>query len=382
MIYLDNAATSWPKAPGVIEAMADAMRTAGGNPGRSGHRLSVAAARLVYDARENLARFFGVSDPSRVVFTANATHALNQAIRGLVAPGDRVIVTGMEHNAVMRPLRDLETQGVEVTVVPAEPDGWVPPAALQAALGRPARLVVATHASNVTGTLLPIAEFARIAHETGAWLVVDAAQTAGAVPIHLPVLGADLLAFTGHKELYGPPGIGGLVIADHFDPAVIRPLVCGGTGSGSESELQPCDLPDRFESGTPNLPGIAGLGASLAWLCEFGFENIRAHRERIHGALLDGLADIPGLRVYGTGDVSRSVAIVSVTLGDQPVSRIGHRLDQEFGILTRVGLHCAPAAHRSVGSFPGGTVRLAPGLFTTETEVEQTLEALLKVAAQ
>ncbi len=380
MIYLDNAATSWPKAPGVIEAMAEAMRTAGGNPGRSGHRLSVAAARLVYDAREDLARFFGVSDPSRVVFTANATHALNQAIRGLVMPGDRVVVTGMEHNAVMRPLRDLEAQGVEITVVPAELDGWVSPAALQAALGRPARLVVATHASNVTGTLLPIAELARIAHDAGAWVLIDAAQTAGVVPIDLRSLGVDLLAFTGHKELYGPAGIGGLVIADHFDPTVIRPLVCGGTGSRSESEIQPCDLPDRFESGTPNLPGIAGLGASLAWLSGFGLENIRAQRERIHAALLDGLADIPGLRIYGTGDVSRSVAIVSLTVRNHPVSRVGHLLDQEFGVLTRVGLHCAPAAHHSIGSFPGGTVRLAPGLFTTETDVAQTLDALRRVA--
>lgn len=382
MIYLDNAATSWPKPPGVIEAMAEAMRFAGGNPGRSGHRLSVAAARLVYDTREDLARFFGVSEPSRVVFTANATHALNQAIRGLVEPGDRVVVTGMEHNAVMRPLRDLEAQGVEITVAPAEPDGWVPPAALQAALTRPARLVVATHASNVTGTLLPVAEFARIAHEAGAWLVVDAAQTAGAVPIDLNSLDIDLLAFTGHKELYGPPGIGGLVIADHFDPVAIRPLVCGGTGSRSESELQPRDLPDRFESGTPNLPGIAGLGASVSWLRERGFDDIRSHRERIHGALLDGLAHIPGLRVFGTGDVARSVAIVSLTVGDEPVSRVGHRLDQEFGILTRVGLHCAPAAHRSIGSFPGGTVRLAPGLFTTDADVARTLDALRRVAAR
>ena len=380
MIYLDNAATSWPKAPGVIEAMNEAMRTAGGNPGRSGHRLSVAAARLVYDARDDLAQFFGVSDPSRVVFTANATHALNQAIRGLVTPGDRVVVTGMEHNAVMRPLRDLEAQGVEVTVVPAEADGWVSAEALRAALRHPARLVVATHASNVTGTLLPIAEFARAAHESGAWLVIDAAQTAGVVPIDLRALGVDLLAFTGHKELYGPPGIGGLVIADHFDPTVIRPLVCGGTGSRSESELQPRDLPDRFESGTPNLPGIAGLGASIRWLREFGFEWIRVHREQIHAALLDGLADIPRLRVYGTRDVLRSVAIVSLSVGEHPVSRVGHILDQEFDIMTRVGLHCAPAAHQSIGSFPSGTVRLAPGLFTTETEVAQTLGALREVA--
>lgn len=170
------------------------------------------------------------------------------------------------------------------------------------------------------------------------------------------------------------------MIADHFDPTVIRPLVCGGTGSRSESELQPRDLPDRFESGTPNLPGIAGLGASIRWLREFGFEKIRVHRERIHAALLEGLADIPEVHVYGTRDVVRSVAIVSISVGEHPVSRVGHSLDQEFDIMTRVGLHCAPAAHQSIGSFPGGTVRLAPGLFTTEADVAQTLGALREVA--
>lgn len=380
MIYLDNAATSWPKPPGVIEAMGAAMATAGGNPGRSGHRLSVAAARWVYATRESLAEFFGVSDPGRVIFTANATQALNQAIRGIVAPGDRVVVTGMEHNAVMRPLRDLEAHGVTLSVVPAQTDGWVAPTDLRAALARPARLVVATHASNVTGTLLPIAEFARIAHEAGSLLAVDAAQTAGALPIDLTAMGIDLLAFTGHKELYGPPGIGGLVLADHLDPGAIQPLICGGTGSRSESEVQPRDLPDRFESGTPNLPGIAGLGASLAWLRERGFEAIRAHREQLIGQLLEGLSDIPGLQLYGTVDPARSVAIVSLTLADQTVSRVGHQLDQEFGILTRVGLHCAPAAHRSIGSFPGGTIRLAPGLFTTTADIAQTIQALRKVA--
>lgn len=381
MIYLDNAATSWPKPPGVMEAMIEAMHQAGGNPGRSGHRLSVAAARRIYETRENLAEFFGVSNPDRVVFTSNATHALNLAIRGLVSAGDRVVVTGMEHNAVMRPLRALEAQGVEVSVVPAEPDGWVAPEALRSALQRPARLVVATHASNVAGTVLPIAEFAHSAHAAGALLLVDAAQTAGSLPIDLPALGVDLLAFTGHKELYGPMGIGGLVIAESLPATDIAPLLCGGTGSRSESEYQPLDLPDRFESGTPNLPGIAGLGASLAWLRERGLADIRAHREQTLGALLDGLRDIPGLHVHGTQDVSRSVAIVSLSFEHHSVSQVGYRLDQEFGVLVRVGLHCAPAAHRSIGSFPDGTVRLAPGLFTTQDDIEQTLQALRKVVA-
>lgn len=381
MIYLDNAATSWPKPPGVIEAMVEVMQTAGGNPGRSGHRLSVAAARRVYATRDAIAGFFGLRDARRVIFAANATHALNLALHGVMRPGDRVVVTGMEHNAVMRPLRDLESAGVELDVVAAEADGSVPPEAVRAALGRPARLLVATHASNVAGTVLPIAEFARIAHAAGALILVDAAQTAGVLPIDVTALGIDLLAFTGHKELLGPAGIGGLVIADHLDTDVIRPLILGGTGSRSESEIQPRDLPDRFESGTPNVPGIAGLGASLDWLQARGIDQLAAHRRRIHRLLLEGLAEIPAVRIHGTADPARSVAIVSLTVEGQPVSRVGHRLDKDFGVLTRVGLHCAPAAHRSIGTFPGGTVRLAPGAFTTVEEAERTIRAIRTVAS-
>lgn len=380
MIYLDNAATSWPKPASVTAAMSDFLERAGGNPGRSGHRLSIAAGRAVYDTRESLAEFFGVSDPLRVIFTLNATHALNLAIQGLLQPGQRVVTGGMEHNAVMRPLRDMEKRGIQVEVVPAEKDGTTSTSAFAAALEMDTRLVVLNHASNVSGTLAPVQEIASLAHAAGALLLVDAAQTAGALPIHLPSLGADLLAFTGHKALHGPPGTGGLILSDDFDPAGLHPLVRGGTGSRSEYEIQPDDLPDRYESGTPNGVGIAGLGAGLAWVKERDLDAIRAHEMRLSARLREGLAEIPGVTVYGPQDPALSTAVISFTLQGKRVSEIGYRLDDEHEIFCRVGLHCAPAAHRSLGAFPEGTVRLAPGPTTTLGEVETVLGAVRKIA--
>lgn len=380
MIYLDNAATSWPKPPAVMAAMVDFLERAGGNPGRSGHRLSVAAGRIVYDTRESLAEFFGVRDPLRVIFTLNATHALNLALRGLLRPGQRVVTGGMEHNAVMRPLRELEKHGVQVQVVPAEKDGTLRPSAFAAALEGGARLVVVNHASNVCGTIAPIEEIAALAHAAGALLLVDAAQTAGALPLNLPAMGIDLLAFTGHKGLHGPPGTGGLILNDSFDPAQLDPLVRGGTGSRSEHEIQPDDLPDRYESGTPNGVGIAGLGAGLAWVRDRSLEVLRAHEVQLSARLRAGLAEIPGVTVYGPQDPELATAVVSFTLAGKRVSEVGYRLDEEYEIFCRVGLHCAPAAHRSLGTFPEGTVRLAPGPTTTPDEIETTLGAVRKVA--
>jgi selenocysteine lyase/cysteine desulfurase len=236
-----------------------------------------------------------------------------------------------------------------------------------------------THASNVTGTLLPVAEAASIVHRAGALLLVDAAQTAGIIPIDMTAMGIDLLAFTGHKELQGPPGIGGLVIADHIDIAQIDPLICGGTGSRSESEEQPDDLPDKFESGTANLAGIAGLGAGLRWLKDRGIEEIRAHLKTLSRALIDGLSAFPEVKIYGTLDPARSIAVVSFTVAGRHVSEIGFRLDEEYGVLSRVGLHCAPAAHKTIGSFPEGTVRLAPGVFTTTENIRLAIRAIGRV---
>ncbi|MDD5127986.1 MAG: aminotransferase class V-fold PLP-dependent enzyme [Dehalococcoidales bacterium] len=379
MIYLDNAATSWPKPPPVLKAMTDVLERAGGNPGRSGHRLSIAAARVIYDTREALAGFFGISDPLRVIFTNNATHAINLALRGMLKPGDHVVTSSMEHNAVMRPLRGLEKQGIRLSIVPCAPDGSLDLKDLAATVKPGTKLVVMTHASNIVGTILPLAEIAAIAHQAGALLLVDAAQTAGILPIDMPPLGIDLLAFTGHKELLGPPGIGGLVIADGMDAARIEPLIRGGTGSRSESEEQPEDLPDKFESGTANLPGIAGLGAGLQWLTERCPGEAREHLKKLGKALIEGLSVIPAVKIYGTRDPEHMVSVVSFTVAGKRVSEIGLRLDEEYGVLSRVGLHCAPAAHKTVGSFPQGTVRLSPGVFTTMDNIQETLKAVSEV---
>jgi cysteine desulfurase / selenocysteine lyase len=375
VIYLDHAATSWPKPPQVIAAMSDYLGNAGGNPGRSGHRLSIAAARYVYDAREALAELFGAPDPLRVIFTLNVTHALNLALRGLLHPGDRVVTSSIEHNSVMRPLRELERQGVQLALARGGPDGRVDLDAFAQAITPGTRLVVVTHASNVMGAILPVAEIARLAHQAGALLLVDAAQTAGTLPIDIVALGIDLLAFTGHKGLQGPPGTGGLVIGPGVKAADMTPLVRGGTGSRSEFEEQPDELPDKYESGTPNGVGLAGLGAGVRWVLERSVANIQAHELELATALTCGLRSIPGVTVYGPSDPAQCTAVVSCRVVGHRVSEIGLRLDDEFGILCRVGLHCAPAAHKTIGTFSEGTIRLAPGAMTTMEEIRATIAA-------
>ena len=380
MIYLDHAATSWPKPPEVIAAMTQFLEHAGGNPGRAGHHLSIAAGRVIYEIREILAEFFNAADPLRVIFTANATHAVNIAIRGLVRPGDHVITSGIEHNAVMRPLRALEKNGVHLTVVPCSSDGTLDLSNLaQAAETTPPRLIAVTHASNVIGSILPVMEIATVARRTGAYLLVDVAQTAGVVPIDMQAMGIDLLAFTGHKGLQGPPGTGGLVIGERIRTEELEPLMRGGTGSRSESEYQPEDCPDKFESGTLNGAGIAGLGAGVRFVLERGIEAIHAHEIMLAEKLADGLANIPSAKVYGPINRRKHTAVISFTSEKLSVSEIGFQLDEEFGILSRVGLHCAPAAHRTIGSFPQGTVRLAPGPQTTVDEITAVIAAIADI---
>jgi cysteine desulfurase / selenocysteine lyase len=379
MIYLDNAATSWPKPPEVLKAIADVLERAGGNPGRSGHRLSISAACVVYDVREAVARFFNCADPMKVIFTSNATHALNLVLYGLLKPGDQVVTTSMDHNAVMRSLRDLESKGIQLDVVQCAEDGSLDVRELAKVVNNKTRLVVAIHASNIVGTILPIREIAQVAHKNGSLLLVDAAQTAGVLPINVQTMGIDLLAFTGHKGLLGPTGIGGLVIGEGVDVVQIAPLIRGGTGSQSALEIQPDILPDKYESGTINTVGIAGLGAGIHWLQERGIETIREKEKKLTQALREGLSLIKGVRIYGNHNPEKSVAIVSFTVDGKQVSEIGFKLDEEYGILARVGLHCAPSAHKTIGSFPEGTVRLAPGVFTTLEDIKQTLKAIGKV---
>jgi cysteine desulfurase family protein len=378
MIYLDNAATSWPKPKEVERAMSDFMEYSGGNPGRSGHRLSIAAARIVFNTREAVAALFHVADPLRIIFTANVTHALNLALCGLLKPGDHVVTSSIEHNSVMRPLRALEKEGVRLTVVQGKTDGCLDLEAWRNAVTPGTRLVVVTHASNVMGTVLPIKEIAAIAHKVGALLLVDSAQTAGVIPIDQPAMGIDLLAFTGHKGLYGPTGTGGLVIGEGVDTSQLRPLVRGGTGSRSEYEEQPDLLPDKYESGTVNSVGIAGLGAGVRWIQSIGVESIRAREAELTEQFLSGLKNIRGITVYGPDDPQERTAVVSCRVAGHSVSEVGLSLDDEFGILCRVGLHCAPSAHKTIGTFPEGTIRLAPGIFTSPEDIRTVISAMDK----
>lgn len=380
LIYLDNAATSWPKPPEVIRAMVRFMEEVGANPGRSAHRLSVEAARVLYEAREALADLFHIPDPLRIVFCPNATEAINLALKGLLRPGDHAITSSMEHNAVMRPLRALEREGVELTVVLCSPEGFLDPADLEGAIRPNTRLVVLNHASNVVGTILPVAEAGEIARRHGLLLLVDAAQTAGAYPIDVEAAKIDLLAFTGHKSLFGPMGTGGLYIGERVNLEEFEPLKRGGTGSRSELEEQPNFLPDMCESGTPNAVGIAGLLAGVRFVLERGMEEIRRHEVELAQRLIEGLSAIPGVTVYGGHDAHRQTATVSFNIEGLSPSEVGLRLDEEYGILCRVGLHCAPAAHKTIGTFPKGTVRFGLGYFNTPEEVERAVEAVREMA--
>ncbi|MBN1976927.1 MAG: aminotransferase class V-fold PLP-dependent enzyme [Anaerolineae bacterium] len=382
MIYFDNAATSWPKPPGVAEAMVHFLNEVGANPGRAAHRRAVASGRIVYDAREAVAGLFGAPDPLRVAFGPNVTEALNLALRGLLHPGDHVVTSSMEHNAMMRPLRVLEGQGIELTVVRCSPQGILDPGDVEAAIRRDTRLVALNHASNVVGTLLPVAEVGAICRRRDLLLLVDAAQTAGAYPIDVQADGIDLLAFTGHKSLGGPMGTGGLIVGARVDVARMEPLVRGGTGSNSEHEAQPDFLPDAFESGTLNTVGLAGLAVSVRWVMERGVEGIRAHEVALARQLIHGLSHIDGVTVYGTLDAELQTATVSFNIAGMAPSEVGLRLDEEHGIMCRVGLHCAPAAHKTIGTFPDGTVRFGLSAFSTREEVEAALVAVGELARE
>jgi cysteine desulfurase family protein len=382
MIYFDNAATSWPKPPQVGKAMVTFLDDVGANPGRAAHRRAVESARIVYDAREAVAELFNAPDPLRVVFGANATEALNLALFGYLRPGDHVITTHMEHNSVMRPLRALERQceqgsgGVDLTVVRCSPEGFLDPADVEAAIQPGTVMIVLNHASNVVGTLLPVVEVGYIAREHDLLLLVDAAQTGGAYPIDVEAGRIDLLAFTGHKSLYGPMGTGGLVIGQRVDVERLRPLKRGGTGSNSELEEQPDFLPDRYESGTVNAVGLAGLAAGVRWVSERGVGDIRAHETAMTQRLIDGLTRIEGVTVYGGLDAGRQTTTVSFNVAGMSCSDVGMRLDEEYGIMCRVGLHCAPAAHKTLGTFPDGTVRFSLSAFNTLEEVDEAVEAV------
>lgn len=380
IIYLDNAATSFPKPPQVVEAIVHFLTEIGANAGRSGHRLSIEAGRIVYETREALAELFNISDPLRIVFGHNVTEMINLVLTGFLRPGDHVVTSSMEHNSVMRPLRALEREGVEVSVVQCSREGFLDPADLEKALRPNTRLIVLNHASNVTGTILPVKEAGWIARQRGIFLLVDAAQTAGAYPIDAEADGIDFLAFTGHKGLFGPTGTGGLYIGPRVPLEELKPLKRGGTGSRSELEEQPDFLPDKYESGTQNAAGLAGLGAGVRFILERGVEEIRRHEMELTALLLEGLSSIERVKLYGPADLSMRVGIISFNIEGMEPSDVALALDVEFGIMCRPGLHCAPSAHRTIGTFPKGTVRFSVGFFNTKEDVEKAIEAVKKLA--
>lgn len=372
-VYLDNAATSWPKPETVYTAVEHFMRHVGGTPGRGGHWREEEAARIADETRAALAELFHAADASRVVFTMNATQAINMALKGLLRPGDHVITSSIEHNAMWRPLKALERRGVEITLLPCTPDGMLRPEDVEAAVRSNTRLVALLHASNVLGTILPIAQIGAIAHRHNIPFLVDAAQTAGAYPIDMQAMHIDLLVFAGHKGLYGPHGTGGLIVQPNI---MLETWIEGGSGIESEREDMPPDLPARLEAGTHNAAGIAGLLAGVQFVLEVGVERIRAHEMEMTSQLIALLQEMPGVRLLGPSDIEQRAAVVAVTVQGYAPDQLAAVLDQAFDVATRAGLHCAPQAHRVAGTLDCGALRFSPGWFTREEDILYTVEAL------
>ncbi|MBE0476352.1 MAG: aminotransferase class V-fold PLP-dependent enzyme [Coriobacteriia bacterium] len=373
-VYLDHAASSWPKPPEVVEAVVSALTRYGGNPGRGAYRLAMASSRLIFEARRDLAALLHVPDPRDLLFTSGATEAANLMLKGVLHRGDRVVTTSMEHNAVSRPLNRLTSAGVEVVVVTAETDGTVDADAVEAAVrAAPTRAVACTHASNLTGSIQPVGDLADVAHAAGALMFVDGAQAAGHLPVDVAALGADAYAVSGHKGLLGPQGIGALYLAPHVDA---EELLQGGTGAGrSEEPVQPLVRPERYEAGTPNTPGIAGLGAAARLLAERG-EAQRAEERRLLRRLHEGLLGIGGFRVLGPGPDEPRVPVLAVTHERVDADQLAFALDRRYGIATRAGLHCSPWAHETLGTLATGALRFGLGWGNTEAHVDLALEAL------
>ena len=378
MIYLDNAATTFPKPEIVYKTMDTFYRTLGANPGRSGHKRAVAAEKEIEDTRLAAARLFGIKDVKRFIFAYNATDAINMGIKGLLKPGDHAITTYLEHNAVSRSLDGLERKkGVTVTKVGNSMEGFIDPNDVKNAIMPKTRLIVMTHAPNVLGTIQPIREIGEIARERGVVFMVDAAQTAGVCEIDVDTLCVDMLAFTGHKGTLGPTGTGGLYVGER---ATLEPWREGGTGFEPASLSQPEELPYRLESGTPNTVGIAGLRAGIEYVMSRGISAIRIHEQKLLQKLVAALQDDKRFVLYGTRDVSKKVGILSLNVKGFRPAEVGAILDQSFDIAVRPGLHCAPFAHQRMGTFPDGMVRVSPGCFNTEDEIDQLIPVLFIMA--
>lgn len=380
-IYLDNAATTYPKPREVAEAVFDYMTRLGCNVNRGCYGDAYSVEELVYETRQLLCTLFHGDDCRNVVFTKNVTEALNVLLKGFLKPGDHVLVSAMEHNAVMRPLVQLGKTGVTFSRIPCESDGTLCLNAMEDLLTERTRAVIMTHASNVCGTVMPLRQVGDFCARHGLKLIVDCAQTGGVLPIDMQAMHIDALAFTGHKGLLGPQGIGGFLLQSDMVP-LVEPLLSGGTGSISHTEEIPDFMPDRFEPGTPNLPGIMGLRAGLLWLRDTGIDAVHAHEAALTERFLNGLQPMEEaglLRVIGKKTVEDRTGVVSVQTMVTELSQAAFLLDEQWGIQTRVGLHCAPSAHKTLGTFPEGTVRFSFGWFNTNADVDAALEALREV---
>lgn len=379
MIYLDNAATSCPKPPEVVAAVARTLTEVCANPGRGAYDDALEAGRILLRTRRAVAQLFNIRDESRVVFTLNATHALNLALKGLLTDGGHVVTSSLEHNSIVRPLATLAAHGVGVTTVPCGADGATDPADILRAVTPDTRLVALTTASNVLGTLLPIEEVGPALRERGVPFLVDAAQTAGSRPLDVEAMGIDLLALPGHKGLLGPQGVGVLYVG----PGIrLETLMQGGAGNDSASPEPPEDLPDRYEAGTPNTPGIAGLGAGAEVVAARGVGVIGHEEQRLAERLRRAFAEMEGVRMYGPAPGTSAAPVVSVAFAGLPSTEAAFVLDRAFGIAVRSGLHCAPEAHRVAGTLDEGLVRFSVGHSNTDADIDAAIQACREVAAK
>ena len=377
-IYFDNGSTSWPKAPGVKEAITELLQNGAFNINRGNYAGAYEVESVVLETRDQLVQLFHGTDSRNVIFTPGITYSLNYFIKGFLKTGDHVLVSGLEHNAVMRPLEQMKLAGVDYDIVPVDEEGNLDPEDLRERIRINTKAVIMTHASNVCGTVVPIREIGSICKEYGLFFAVDTAQSAGTLPVDMQECQIDFLAFTAHKGLLGPQGIGGFLISERLDKKM-EPYIAGGTGSQSDSLLMPDYLPDKYESGTMNLPGIIGLHASLDYIREQGLKAIHDKKMELTEYLLNEVKRIPQVRIVGRKDVQDRVAVVSLDFLTIDNAVAAFELEQECGVMTRVGLHCAPAAHQSLHTFPQGTVRFAFSASNTFSEIDRCVEGILKI---
>lgn len=377
MIYLDNAATTYPKPETVYDAIMDCMKNYCANPGRSGHKLAMRAAREIYDARENIAKLFNIDNPMNVVFTNNATDSLNLAIKGVVKDGEHIITTSMEHNSVVRPIKSLEKYGIKNTIVQCDKDGFLDVDRIKEAIKPNTKLIVTTHASNVVGTLIDIKSVGEIAKENNILYLLDASQTAGVYNIDVKDINVDMIAAPGHKCLFGPQGTGILYIREGINVNISKE---GGTGSRSEDLFQPELLPDKYESGTHNTPGIAGLNEGIKFILNKGIDNIRIHEEQLCQYMINRLNEVPNIIIYGPKNSKQRAPVISINIGYMDPGEVTFLLDSKYGIATRSGIHCAPLAHKTIGTLEQGAIRFSLGYFNTKADIDKAIEALKEIA--